>query len=116
LNGPAHTVKRQVAHREALPCSKCKKAQEEALFIEQCEADALANAEMGLPELTGTASQVAYAEKIRRRAALDTTRRAADEQECIDTLALATEAKWWIDNKEANYSEWRGLITARFGA
>ena len=116
LDGPAHVVRRQIQHREAHPCPKCEKARKDALFAEQCEAAALANAEMGMPELTGTAAQVAYAEKIRRQAALDTTSRAADVQACIATLSLATEAKFWLDNKDANYSKWRNLITTAYSA
>ncbi|WP_157917508.1 hypothetical protein [Pseudodesulfovibrio profundus] len=75
-------------------------------------------AEWRLPTLAGTSAQVAYAEAIRHRAALETTRCVPQgrEQAVLDVLSLATEAKWWIDNKETNYSEWVNIIRAKFGA
>ncbi|MGE4424119.1 MAG: hypothetical protein AB7D39_17605 [Pseudodesulfovibrio sp.] len=118
LYGPAHSVKRQIEHREALPCPKCRKAAEEALFVALCEEAALANAEIGLPKLTGTAAQVAYAESIRRDGVRDALRmvNADKEQDVIDTLSKATAARWWLDNKELRFSGWTDKAKADFGA
>ncbi|WP_207261093.1 hypothetical protein [Desulfovibrio sp. Huiquan2017] len=118
LYGPAHSVRRQIEHRAAMPCPKCRKAAEEALFVARCEEAALANAEMGLPELTGTAAQVAYAETIRRDGVRDALRmvNADKEQDVIDTLSKATAAKWWLDNRELRFGAWTAKAKADFGA
>jgi hypothetical protein len=118
LYGPAHSVRRQIEHREAMPCPKCRKAAEEALFVARCEEAALANAEMGLPELTGTAAQVAYAETIRRDGVRNALRmvNADKEQDVVDTLSMATAAKWWLDNRELRFGAWTAKAKADFGA
>ncbi|QGY41469.1 hypothetical protein GM415_15540 [Pseudodesulfovibrio cashew] len=118
LYGPAHSVRRQIEHREAMPCPKCKRAAEEAVFIATCEESALANTEMGLPELTGTAAQVAYAESIRRDGVRDALRmvNSDQEQDVIDTLSKATAAKWWLDNKELMFGAWTAKAKADFTA
>lgn len=116
LNGPAHSVQRQIEHREAMPCPKCKKAQEEARFIAECEAAALANAEMGLPELTGTASQVSYAEKCRKEAVMFSRMKRTPMEEILEAMSRPTQARWWIENKDLRMHEWLPTINDQFPA
>ncbi|MGE4192242.1 MAG: hypothetical protein AB7E51_02515 [Pseudodesulfovibrio sp.] len=116
LNGPAHSVQRQIEHREAMPCPKCKKAQEEARFVAECETAALANAEMGLPELTGTASQVSYAEKCRKEAVMFARMKRTPMEEIIEAMSRPTQARWWIENKDLGMHEWLPTINDQFPA
>lgn len=116
LNGPAHSVQRQIEHREAMPCPKCKKAQDEARFVEECKAAAMANAEIGLPELTGTAAQVSYAEKCRKDAVMFARMKSTPMAEIIEAMSRPTAAKWWIDNKDLGMCEWLPTINDQFQA
>ena len=116
LNGPAHSVRRQIEHREAMPCPKCKKVQEEARFVAECKAAAMANVEMGLPELTGTAAQVSYAEKCRKDAVMYARMKPAPMAEIIEAMSRPTQARWWIDNKDLGMHEWLPVINDQFQA
>jgi len=85
-------------------CPACEEAERSKRNAEA----AARNREMGLPPLTGTEKQVAWAESIRARimkelddelaAGLAAGEQITEEgQMLIDTLMAQTEARWWID-------------------
>lgn len=85
-------------------CPACEEAERAKRNAEA----AARNREMGLPPLTGTEKQVAWAESIRARimkelddelaAGLAAGEQITEEgQMLIDTLMAQTEARWWID-------------------
>jgi hypothetical protein len=73
---------RQLKAIESYPCPDCRKA----------EADKIAK-ESGLPILTGSPKQIAWASEIRMRALrLLPTEKA-------DKLRAESSARWWIDHR-----------------
>lgn len=85
-------------------CPECEEAERQRRNAEA----AAKNREMGLPPLTGTEKQVAWAESIRAHimkelddelaAGLAAGEQITEEgQMLIDTLMAQTEARWWID-------------------
>lgn len=82
--GPHAGRERQLAAIEAHQCPECRKE----------AADKIAQ-EAGLPMLTGSPKQIAWASDIRERAMrLLPTERA-------DKLRTEKSAKWWIDNRNS---------------
>ena len=95
-------------------CTECWRAEQEAKRAEQARADAQANSVAGLPPLTGTPKQIAWAETIRARIIalipplreqLTAPREMPSEQQrhvtmalrLLDELEQMTEAHRWID-------------------
>ncbi len=118
LYGPGKERERRLRWLATVPCMDCKRAAEQAARAEASVA-AAAQAEIaGLPNLTGSEKQVAWAETIRRdRLAqldkvLDALRQPAsrlteagraDLFAALDRLAGEyrgqAEARWWIDHR-----------------
>lgn len=103
-------------------CPECYAKQQAVKRAEAREAENKAAAEtagaLGLPELSGTEKQVAWATSIRQRALDEALRAAAggstrdlnDEGRALVAAAMATmptDATWWIDHRD-------GLLGARF--
>ena len=120
LYGPGKERDRKIEWLETTICSECYKAQQAAARETASKQAAKANADAGLPALTGSDKQVAWAETIRRPVvdALIKTRdkvasanrpQWASERAHVEAVkALATvageiiaqtSAKWWIDNR-----------------
>lgn len=82
--GPDSGRERQLAAIEAKPCPDCRKAAADNAAISA-----------GLPLLSGSPKQVAWASEIRERA----LRLLAAER--AEKLRAEQSAKWWIDNRHA---------------
>ena len=92
---------RRIAYLETQECDECRKAKANA-------AAAKAKAERGLPDLTGSEKQVAWANTIRENAykALDCLAPFATNDQAkvmVENwrakMDAKTSAKWWIDNR-----------------
>lgn len=75
-------------------CADCTAAAR----VEQAAACRAAIAGHVLPPLTGSARQVAWADKIRTERLAKLLRSHPD---CITDLATRVDAKWWIDHRQA---------------
>lgn len=109
---------RRIEWLETQECDECRKAKANA-------AAAAAKEERGLPDLTGSEKQVAWANTIREQAY-----KALDELEPFNTndktkalfsswrtkLDAQTEAKWWIDNRYSMPDVPRKYADARLAA
>ncbi len=105
-------------------CSECYRAEQDKLHAAQSAAAAEKAQAVGLPQLTGSPKQIAWAEMIRATALLTIAEEekfllstiSADlppeiQQEVRDALVLIssvpreqTEARWWIDRREPGFS------------
>lgn len=92
---------RRIAYLETCECDECRKAKANA-------AAAAAKEERGLPELTGSEKQIAWANTIREQAykALDCLKPFStnDKTEAMmddwkAKMDAHTESKWWIDKR-----------------
>lgn len=105
LFGKLADRERKIAYLESIDCRSCWDA-----------AQAAKAREAGLPELTGSPKQIAWANGIRNRIL-------AEAAHCIEThpdwpntdkwlteLKKETAARWWIDHREAKastlYGDW----------
>lgn len=112
LYGPGKNREWRAKRLASEPCSECRKAEQEA---ENAKA-AAANAEAGLPALTGSEKQVAWAETIRAEK-LGAIQEAIEELQgqcpkakwpevegklvaATDALQAQTAASWWIDHRD----------------
>lgn len=81
---------------QSLPCMDCVHAEESA------RDKALSKAE-GLPPLTGSEKQIAWAETLRRKILGDSFLKRDTLNELgvriRDAMERKTEARWWIDNR-----------------
>ena len=110
-------------------CTECWRAERAAKRTEQAHADAQSNSAAGLPALTGTPKQIAWAETIRARiialvppirAQLTAPREMPPEQQrhvtmalrLLDELEQMTEAHRWIDEHRDTISLVDWLKTA----
>lgn len=118
LYGPGKERQRKIAWLATTPCTECYRgAQAEARTAANAQA-ATANAQAGLPALTGSEKQIAWAEAIRRTALIgaDEVRakaeafaaahpdRATETAPALALIARAeaeTSAAWWIDHRTA---------------
>lgn len=101
LNGAYSIRERRIAYLETCNCYECKKAQANALAVESKE-------KRGLPDLTGSEKQIAWANTIREcvYSALDKlTTHTSNEQakQMVDNwrekMNNKTTAKFWIENR-----------------
>lgn len=101
LFGAYKDREKRIAYLETCECDECRKAKANA-------AAAAAKEERGLPDLTGSEKQVAWANTIREGAfkALDCLKPfTANEQarEMVESwrtrMTSENSAKWWIDNR-----------------
>lgn len=101
-------------------CDECK----EKARQEENQKAATANAESGLPSLTGTEKQIAWAETIRKQkiATLDEEMSRRELTDRIDkdrfyvavgNLKSKTSARWWIDNRDTHVNR---LLHAEYAA
>jgi hypothetical protein len=115
LVGPHKERDRKIAWLETTLCSECWRAEQERQRAEASAKAAEANQSAGLPDLTGSEKQIAWAESIRRPisdflgvAETEMLTRFTCSPEARDELAGAialvvdqvrgqTAAKWWID-------------------
>lgn len=108
---------RKSSWMESKPCRECERVAQTATAKTQAEA-------MGLPTLTGSEKQVAWAESLRAEVVRLITKR-VDEQAArtpvdrehevvaarsafAEAIAKHTDARWWIDNRFAGF---RALAT-----
>ena len=101
LFGAYKDRERRIAYLETCECDECLKEKANA-------AAAAAKEERGLPDLTGSEKQVAWANTIREKAykALDCLKPFStnDKTEAMmddwkEKLDAHTESKWWIDKR-----------------
>lgn len=97
-------------------CDSCWQAEKARRRAEENSAAAAANAAAGLPELTGSEKQVAWAETIRRQK-LDTLESVLREpfdrmdadpvrlDAALNAIRIRPEARWWIDNRDTRIQE-----------
>lgn len=92
---------RRIAYLETCECDECRKAKANA-------AAAAAKEERGLPDLTGSEKQIAWANTIREQAykTLDCLTPYTDKEQVKtivdgwrEKMNAQTQAKWWIDNR-----------------
>lgn len=103
-------------------CSECYHAELKRRHEEENREAAEAAREMGLPSLTGTEKQVAWAESIRQQLLADIDefiyRQVKAEHrndpkllEAVEKIRSKTEARWWIDHRGMNMAwELRHLL------
>lgn len=108
LFGKTTDRERKLSYLSTCICPDCKKAQQDKANA----AAANKAAEAGLPELTGTPKQIAWAESIRYKYyefILDYISKCPDSEDkesAITTvtnalkLESATKSSWWIDNRD----------------
>ena len=105
LFGPSKDRQRKVEWMETIPCSECQREEDQKAREEKAK-------EMGLPELTGTEKQVAWAQKI-RLSILDTLSEKHTAMYCkfdgiteeqytkaVEYAASIESASWWIENRD----------------
>ena len=108
LYGPGRDREYKLEHYD-WTCADCK----EKARQEENQKAAQANAESGLPQLTGSEKQIAWAETIRKQkiATLDEamTHRGLSHSLDLDrfnaavaTLKRTASARWWIDNRDTH--------------
>lgn len=96
-------------------CTECYQAEMKRLHEEENREAAEIAREMGLPALTGTEKQVAWAELIRQQMLADLDkfiykqvkiehRNDPSFLEAVEKIRSRTEARWWIDNRGMNMS------------
>lgn len=112
LYGPGKTRDWRAAKLAEDPCEACRKVEQDAANAKA----AAANAEAGLPALTGSDKQVAWAETV-RAAKLDAIPAAIEELQgqcpkakwpevegkiiaATDAMQAQTAASWWIDRRD----------------
>ena len=92
----AETRARQLKRRK---CASCYRTGKAAKAAEQAMSDEAALADIALPALTGSERQVAWAENIRSQRLAATVRK---DLEAARRFSAQAEAKWWIDNRDAD--------------
>lgn len=101
LFGAYKDREKRIAYLETCECDECRKAKANA-------AAAAAKEERGLPDLTGSEKQVAWANTIREGAfkALDCLKPFTDNEQAREMveswrtrMTSENSAKWWIDNR-----------------
>lgn len=108
LYGKRADRERKAAWLAENPCTECWKAEQEAKRAEENARASEKAQELGLPELTGSPKQIAWATTIRQKAmetlTNDLKKIQQPERPCeamaIDIVALEKSAGWWIDNKK----------------
>ena len=119
ISGPVKDRDRKAEYLASRVCRECWLAEQN----KKAEADASANQAAGLPELSGSAKQISWAESIRakvigrlegmistgRQHLIDTGAdearlAAADEagRKGLDWLKGHTESRWWIDHRDSD--------------
>ncbi|MDD4422527.1 MAG: hypothetical protein PHD46_05785, partial [Eubacteriales bacterium] len=130
--GPGKDREWKLRYEEEKLCPDCYKKHLEQEQIRQNEASAKVNQEAGLPSLSGSEKQIAWAETIRANLLREIEKvtqsadRLSDPEEYFkrvgfsrEVLAEATEsikqrtsASWWIDNRNATTRELYKLLQA----
>jgi hypothetical protein len=109
----------EVAEYEATKsCYACYKAEQDEKRAAANAKAAAENKETGLPTLTGSEKQIAWAESIRSAAAKEIgelvatakPEMAAVVNQAAEGILSATESKWWIDHRT---SDWRQALLTR---
>lgn len=89
------------ARENITECEECRRKKRDAEAIESASADANA---LGLPDLTGTLKQIAWAMKIRAGFVKDAKEmlrdaRTEEEKQIIMAVLSKSESTYWIDNR-----------------
>jgi hypothetical protein len=119
LFGPHKEQDRKLDWLATTLCTDCWRAEQDRQKQEASAAAAEANQSAGLPALSGSPKQIAWAESIRRPVcaclqSLDLTSKGdlpaevnleiADAQVLlVDEIVQQASAKWWIDNRDRFY-------------
>lgn len=113
LFGKGAERERKLAWLATVDCPDCYRAAKEAEKTAKNEAAAKENKEAGLPELTGTPKQVAWAETIRGekiksvKAVLAKLDKSNALYAIVDGLVSEVinnpSAKYWIDNRDVKF-------------
>jgi hypothetical protein len=119
MYGKSTERERKIAWLKEQPCLACKRSQEATQALDQANQD-------GLPELTGTEKQIAWALKIRseklaslrdyranmlkRAQAANVSDRALTEaldqfDACDNQIRQQAHAPWWIDRRDNTTQE-----------
>jgi len=99
-------------------CGECYRAERDAARATKSAESASANAVGGMPTLTGTPKQIAWAETLRAEVAaklLPLRAQIAERADgnprvaramvaAIDGVMAHTDAKWWIDQRNVTYN------------
>lgn len=123
LQGKVNSRERKAEWLKSQPCTACRKAAEAADRAEANAKAAEANAAAGLPELTGSPKQIAWAETIRAQQIADAdstistmegnmSKAPEGQAEIAEKLLDAAkaiyqeikgqaEASWWIDRRDS---------------
>lgn len=116
---------RRLAWLETVDCPECYKAKQQAEREAANQKAAEDNAAAGLPALTGTEKQVAWAETIRAEKMVALNQLIADMEQYIakpessesqrkalrlgikivQKVQAVDNAVWWIDNRDAVFSQ-----------
>lgn len=102
LYGPGADRERKAEWMESRPCPACWRAQKDADRAAENERAASLSGEIGFPALTGSEKQVAWAQSIRQKKYEESTKLTPGPHgwaPLVETYALETLAKWWIDNR-----------------
>ncbi len=109
LFGPYEGRRRRIEELAGNPCPECEQAKRTKANAAANEAAAKAASEAGLPELTGSEKQVAWAETIRMKVIAQaeeaiartatTPERKAQVAPLLAKLTAQTNAGWWIDRR-----------------
>lgn len=103
LFGKHSDRERKIAYLESIDCRACWDA-----------AQAAQAKEAGLPDLTGSPKQIAWANGIRNRILAEATRCIETHPDWPDTarwlaeLKKETSARWWIDHLDAHAASMHG--------
>lgn len=103
LFGKHSDRERKIAYRESIDCRACWDA-----------AQAAQAKEAGLPDLTGSPKQIAWANGIRNRILSEASRCIEahpdwpDTDKWLEELKKETAARWWIDRRDAHASSMHG--------
>jgi len=113
LFGPYKDRDRKEEWLKSRLCSECWRAEQEKQRERQNQEAAKANAEAGLPTLTGSPKQVTWAETIRAAKLADlpslrispekaqaNPEGAAKAQAALDQFIGQISAAWWIDHRQ----------------
>lgn len=132
LYGPGRDRERKLAWLETTQCSDCWREQRDT---DRDEASAVAASQAedeGLPELSGSAKQIAWAETIRMAVIKDldafealvteNAKKAGKElppdewelwRRAVDEIRGETAARWWIDNRDEQGRNIAALVMRR---
>ncbi len=113
IYGPHKDRARKAEYEATKLCRECWRAQAQAEREEQSRTAAQRNKEQGLPALTGSEKQIAWAESIRaeKQAELErlveqaaksspTPEQRQQFNDAIAAVLAETAASWWIDNRD----------------